>query len=124
MYTVKSSTSPLVIALITVTLGASPARGETVNCTPITSLPAVITVQGIYCLTGNLNTAITSGTAITIDANNVVLDLNGFKLGGLAAGPGTLAFGIRAVNRANITIKNGTVRGFFYGISLIPIGAG
>jgi hypothetical protein len=37
--------------------GAAAARAETVNCTPITSLPAVITVQGIYCFTDHLATA-------------------------------------------------------------------
>jgi copper-binding protein NosD len=53
----------------------------------------------------------------------VILDLNGFKLGGLAAGPGTLAQGIHALNRQNITIKNGTVRGFYQGIVLENAGA-
>jgi hypothetical protein len=93
-----------------------------VNCTPITVLPAVIIVQGIYCFTGHLATAITSGNAIDIQTNNVVLDLNGFKLGGLAAGLGTNAFGIRADNRQNITIKNGTIRGFLAAIVLIDAG--
>src|SRR5450756_2016927 len=87
----------------------APAQAETVNCTAITALPAVITVQGIYCFTGDLTTAMTIGSAIDIQTNNVVLDLNGFKLGGLAAGPGTLASGIFANNRQNITIRNGTV---------------
>jgi len=36
----------------------------------------------------------TSGNAITIATNNVVLDLNSFKLGGLSAGLGTNANGI------------------------------
>ena len=81
-------------------------------------LPAVITAQGLYCFTGNLATAITSGNAIDIQTNNVVLDLNGFKLGGLAAGLGTEAVGINAADRQNITIKNGTVRGFQKGILL------
>jgi hypothetical protein len=109
---------PALLVLLALGLGATPARAETVACTAITALPAVITVQGIYCFTGHLNTAITSGNAIDIQTNNVVLDLNGFKLGGLAAGPGTSAFGIRAANRQNITIKNGTIRGFFRGIEL------
>jgi hypothetical protein len=34
------------------------------------------------------------------------------------AGPGTQAIGIYASQRQNITIKNGTVRGFYYGIYL------
>ena len=121
MHTAKCSV-PLLVMLALV-LGTSPARAETVSCTAITSLPAVITVQGIYCFTGDLNTALTSGNAIDIQTNNVVLDLNGFKLGGLAAGLGTNAFGIAADNRQNLTIKNGTIRGFFLGIRLGNSGA-
>jgi hypothetical protein len=94
-----------------------------VNCTPITSRPLVVTVQGVYGPTDNLRTAMTSGNAIEIQTNNVVLDLNGFKLGGLAASPGTLTLGIFASNRQNITIKNGTIRGFFEGILLNDSGA-
>ena len=111
------------LVLLACVLGAAPARAETVHCTAITTLPAVITVQGVYCFTGDLATAITSGNAIEIQTNNVVLDLNSFKLGGLAAGPGTLAIGIHASNRQNLTIKNGTIRGFLRGIFLGDSGA-
>ena len=121
MHTTKLAASLLVL-LALVLIGA-PAWAETVNCTAITSLPAVITVQGVYCFTGDLSTAITTGNAIEIQTNNVVIDLNGFKLGGLAAGPGTLAYGIRAGSRQNITIKNGTIRGFFNGIFFDDAGA-
>ena len=72
-----------IVALILVT---NPARAETVNCAAITALPAVITVPGVYCLTGDLSTAMTSGNAIEIQANFAVLDMNGFKLDGHAAG--------------------------------------
>jgi hypothetical protein len=113
-------TFAFIFAALTLT---APAQAETVHCTAITVLPAVITVQGIYCFTADLTTAMTSGFAIDIQTNNVVLDLNGFKLGGLAAGPGTVAIGIRATNRQNITIKNGTIRGFWYGIYLDDAGA-
>ena len=92
------------------------AHAETINCTPITSLPAVITVQGIYCFTGHLNTGMTSGNAIEIQTNNVALDLNGWKLGRQAGGIGTQAAGIHAFQRKNITIRNGTIRGFYQGI--------
>jgi hypothetical protein len=95
---------------------------ETLNCTPVTSLPAVISTQGLYCLTGNLATAQTSGDAITITANNVTLDLNGWKVGGQAAGTGTNAYGIYSA-AANVTIKNGIVRGFLVGIELDGRGA-
>ena len=93
-------------------------KAETINCTAITSLPYTITTQGVYCLTSDLSTGMTSGNAIEIATNNVVIDLNGHKLGGLAAGPGTYAWGISAQQRKNITIRNGTVRGVYKGISL------
>ena len=55
--------------------------------------------------------------AITITANNVTLDLNGWKVGGQAAGTGTQATGI-ASTANNVTIENGIVRGFYVGIVL------
>ncbi len=106
------------LSLTLLLLAAPAAWAETVNCTPIIALPTVITSQGVYCLTGHLTTNMTSGKAIEIQTNNVTIDLNGWKLGGQAAGPGTGAFGIYANQRKNITIKNGTIRGFSRGIYL------
>jgi hypothetical protein len=103
-------------------LFANFVQAETTNCTAITSLPITITTQGIYCLTSDLSTGMTTGIAIEIATNNVVIDLNGHKLGGLAAGSGTIAYGIFAHQRKNITITNGTVRGFYIGIILDDIG--
>jgi len=60
----------------------------------------------------------TTGNAITINVNNVVIDLNGRKLGGGSAGAGTIAIGIYADQRKNITIRNGTIRGFYCGVYL------
>jgi len=102
--------------LAAVLLPAQKAAAETNDCTPIVSLPATITSQGIYCLTGDLNTAITTGGAITLANNNITLDCNGFKVGGLPAGSETRTTGIRAINRSNITIRNCNVRGFLQGI--------
>jgi len=106
------------LSLTLLLLAGISARAETLDCTAITSLPYGIATQGVYCLTGNLSTSMTSGNAITINANNVTIDLNGFKLGGLGAGDGTQARGIYALQRKNITIKNGIIRGFYYGIRL------
>jgi hypothetical protein len=91
-------------------------QAETTDCTAITSLPYTISTQGIYCLTSDLSTSMTSGNAIEVATNNVVIDLNGHKLGGQAAGAGTRAYGIHANNRTNITVRNGTVRGFYTGV--------
>ena len=106
------------LTLTTLLLTAPSAWAETIDCTPITTLPTVITVQGNYCLTGHLATSMTSGNAIEIQTNNVTIDLNGWKLGGLAGGTGTLVYGIYAYQRKNITIRNGTIRGFYLGIFL------
>jgi hypothetical protein len=103
-------------------LGVTIVSGETTDCDPITALPATIDTQGIYCLVGNLSTAITSGTAITINANNVTLDLNGWKVGGQAAGMGTQTWGIFS-SANNITVRNGIVRGFSIGVYLTGRGA-
>ena len=94
------------------------AQSETIDCTAITSLPYTISAQGVYCFTGNLSTNITLGNAITINANNVTIDLNGYKLGGLTAGDDTKAYGIYTHQHKNITIKNGIIRGFSVAIVL------
>jgi hypothetical protein len=113
----------LSLAFLLLVFSVAPfTRAETLDCTPVTSLPATINTQGIYCLTGNLATAQTSGNAIEIDANNVTLDLNGWKVGGQAAGTGTLATGIYS-DAANVTIRNGIVRGFLRGVVLTGRGA-
>ena len=112
----------LVTGTLLALLLSLPAWAETINCTPITSLPATIDTQGLYCLTGNLATSQTSGEAITINANNVTLDLNGWKVGGQAAGSGTQTIGIYSA-AVNVTVKNGIVRGFEVGIYLSGRGA-
>ena len=87
------------------------------NCTGfITSLPTVISTQGTWCLKQDLATAITSGNAININTNNVTLDCNNFKLGGLAAGLSTTTVGIRAIDRLNATVRRCNIRGFYEGL--------
>src|SRR5258708_1914612 len=114
----------LLLVLLAWIPGAAPVLAETVNCTAITVVPAVITAPLLYCVTSSRTPAITADTgAIEIQTNDVVLDLNGFKLDGLA-GPGTLAFGIHASERQNLTIKNGTIRGFRQAIVLDEFASG
>jgi len=108
----------LLVLVLLVLAVPRPAQAETINCTAITIVPFTITAAGVYCLIQDIGTNLPSGAAITIAANNVVLDLNGHRLGNLAAGRGTQAVGIRALQQTNFTIKNGTVSGFLYGIYL------
>jgi copper-binding protein NosD len=105
------------LALVAALAGA-PARAETTLCTPIAALPTTIAAPGIYCLTSDFDLNMAAGDAILIAANNVVIDLNGHKIGNLAAGPGTFAQGITAEDRQNITIRNGTLRGFMRAIAI------
>ena len=88
------------------------------SCTPISSIPFVITSPGSYCVTSYLRTDQVWGSAIDIQSDDVVVDLTYGGLDDLAAGVDTHATGISAIDRNNITIQNGTIRGFAYGISL------
>jgi|GEM_PF-5526809 len=61
-------------------------------------LPCSITSPGYYIL--KVNYTGLEGFAISINASDVVLDLNGFELNGS---------GILCINKTNVTIKNGTI---------------
>jgi hypothetical protein len=78
--------------------------------TRIVSLPYTITNPGFYFLSRNLTVA--SGNAITISADDVTLDLMGFSL----IGPGSQGNGVLMHGRANVEVRNGTIRGFASGI--------
>ena len=78
--------------------------------TPISSVPVVITTSGSYYLTTNLNAV--SGNGITISANNVSLDLNGFALTASGAGTGITL----PSTQTNVTVRNGSVSGWVYGV--------
>lgn len=93
----------LALALIVPTTAA---HAETNNCTEITGVPAFITAPGIYCLKNSLT------SAIHVMANDVVIDLNGHVF------DGTGGAGIHAFDRQNITVRNGTIRGFGTAVQL------
>lgn len=90
----------------------------------IETLPATISTQGTWCLRGNLSTSIASGNAISITTNNVTIDCNGFKIGGLAGGPATQANGIHAQDRVNVGVRNCNVRGFLNAVLLQAFSGG
>jgi hypothetical protein len=80
--------------------------------TSITSLPYTISKAGFYYLKGNLTT---STDGITINANEVTLDLMGFSL----TGPGTNSGNGIYINdnMNNVEVRNGSVKNFFQGIN-------
>lgn len=111
-----------VLALIAGTTFALPpasAAESYDNCKNfIDSVPTTISTPGVWCLRKDLATGIANGTAIHITANNVTIDCNDFKIGGLAAGSGASTYGIAAYMRQNVTVRNCNVRGFRYGIDV------
>jgi hypothetical protein len=121
----RSAAFILLLVIEAVVLGGpGPGSAETLLCTPIVAVPTTITTSGNFCLVRNLTTTITFGPAIEIAASQVTLDFNGFRLDGLGAGAGTQANGVHAADRQNITIRNGTIRGFFDGIVLAETSPG
>ncbi len=78
--------------------------------TPISTVPFSINTSGSYYLTGNLAVGTGGSNAITINADHVTLDLNGFTLSSTASpasGSGVFLSG----PRTNVAIKNGNIRG-------------
>lgn len=95
------------------------------NCTGmITSLPVTITTPGIWCLATHVSTTITSGAAITVAADDVTIDCNDFKVGGLLGNVNTNTVGIAGTDRLNTTVRHCVVRGFIEGIRLSGTSAG
>lgn len=96
---------------------ASSAMAKTNDCTPIIAVPYVIVSSGTYCLTRDITAEMATSAAVTITANDVVLDMNGYALDNSTAGSATDAAGIAMSGAQRITVRNGTLRGFAYGIN-------
>jgi len=75
--------------------------------TPIVALPVTIVQSGSYYLTGNLQ-GMSGQNGITVNADNVAIDLNGFTLIGVS-GTGSGIYTGNTPSR-NLTIRNGTIR--------------
>ena len=83
-----------------------PIPGAAVGMTP----PYAISQPGSYYLTGNVS--VPSGTAITINVNNVVLDLGGFLI--LSSASTASGFGVNLTGtRQNVVVGNGLISGGF-----------
>ncbi len=110
-------------AFISLAPTSSPARAETMLCTEITALPFIITTQGVYCLKKNLNVNLSAdgSAAITINSGNVTIDFNGFRVNNQAPLATNQALGVHAQDRKNITLRNGFIRGFYFGVWLEEI---
>lgn len=105
----------LFIGLLTLALTLGAQAFETaqgVNATEIKSVPFTITKPGNYFLGSDL-TFNGAGVAITINADEVVLDLNGRSLvaKGLATSP-SVGIGIAVLNHEDVVIQHGDIDNF------------
>ncbi|MCL4361567.1 right-handed parallel beta-helix repeat-containing protein [Candidatus Dependentiae bacterium] len=83
----------------------------TTNCIPITigqnGQPVTISSSGSYCLTNNITAPATN--AITIQASDVTLDLNGWTLQAPTDLTAAVAVDASGATRDNIVIRNGNI---------------
>ena len=100
-----------VASLALLCAGAGSASAQTV----INSVPYTISAAGKYVLGSNLSNTSTTVPAITVNAPNVSLDLNGFYLSGAGNTASQNAI-IYVANVANVSIRNGLVSNDGYGI--------
>jgi hypothetical protein len=77
--------------------------------TPISSAPYTITNPGSYYLTTNVT--VNFGSAITISANGVTLDLNGFTISSTQYPAYQGTYGVLLNSVTNVTVANGFIRG-------------
>jgi parallel beta-helix repeat protein len=108
----------LLVCVCTVLLGSAPVRADfyvvstaAAVGTRISSLPCTITAPGFYYLAGDLSMTASFGpnSAITVNADNVTIDLMGFSLACTGSGD---TIGIDIAGHKNVEVRNGTVRGF------------
>ncbi len=69
-------------------------------------IPLTISTSGSYYFTGDLTA---TNTGITVEANDVTIDLMGYQL--IGPGSGT-NYGVYMNKRSNVEVRNGTIRGF------------
>jgi len=73
------------------------------------AFPVKISKSGSYILAANLVATSKNNNIINVTVPNVLINLNGFRVGG--PGSGGTAIGINANGQANVTIENGSVSG-------------
>jgi hypothetical protein len=89
------------------------AFAESSHCTVISSVPTTLSKAGLYCLTEDLAHS-ASGPAITIDADNVTVDLNGHTLRAIRS-PGVAEVsyqGFAVSGHKYFSIIDGVINGF------------
>ena len=85
----------VLISLFVMVFSVGTVQAQITLCTPINNFPSTISTSGVYCLTADYDSSATSGNMITINANNVVLDLNDHRITGFGGGADTQSYNIK-----------------------------
>ncbi len=96
-------------------LSASAALAN--QCVELSQIPAHITKAGCYALKTDISVSDPHTDTITIEADDVEIDLNGHKVIN-SGGAGTSSSGIYANSVRNLSIKNGQISGYLYAIRI------
>ena len=101
------------------------------NVTPgdAPGFPVTISLPGSYRLASNLTVPDDVTDGIVVQADNVILDLNGFSIRGprtcsgnpttACTGPnGPFPTGIKVENARGATVRNGSITGFYVGVDI------
>lgn len=91
--------------------------GKPSLCTPILVAPFTIGMPGRYCVGADLQLPV-EATAIQIVSSDVALDLQDHVITTPVDSPQNSSAGVFAQGRSNVTVRNGSLRGFDYGIRL------
>ena len=83
-------------------------------CTPIEYVPYNVSAPGVYCLARDFSTPLQASAFITIEADNVTIDLAGHTLDGHLVP----VYGVYGFNRTNVTVRNGRLLRFGTGVFL------
>jgi hypothetical protein len=95
------------LAILLIGMSWGSALAQTKLMKPAKGFPIVISKPGSYFLGGNLLSTQTNFAVISVNVNNVTINLNGFTIAG-PGGAGT-AKGINAALDSGVTIINGTI---------------
>jgi len=87
------------------------------QCIDLDELPVEITDPGCYILKSDISIRDAHTNSITIKSSNVEIDLNGYEIRNLS-GPESSSNGIYANSVQDISIKNGSINGYFYAIKI------
>ncbi|HEU4991970.1 MAG TPA: right-handed parallel beta-helix repeat-containing protein [Luteimonas sp.] len=95
------------------------------DCTEVTAVPAVLSQPGSYCLAGDFQIDSTTAKAITINADDVILDCRGHTLRNKATSASGKSEGVYAYGHHGIVVRNCSIQGgFTNGISVVQDNAG